>query len=341
MSTTLYQEATRLMNIEIGRYLDLAQQTQGFTRITEGNLEDEHIARLFAAGIGITDPTYPTTPEILVRESLRRSAVPFDAEQAVTIGVYLLLRPFAAHLFNIANELTDNFTRFDADVLHQNPHILPVLQHVAGIFSKAILAKEIGSVSDSGISKPAAERLAALLSSRVVPSAVVKDQILRRLESTSEGIVRDLVGRVLLEDIVATALVEAGVPFLREADYSKLSGVVYDFRADFVIPNEVEPVAFIEVWKSSSRHASLYAKDKMFSAINWKGRHKGLIGVVIVAGDWTRETLATMAKLFDYVIPLHKSTELAKILKRAVEGDASVQKWLIEFQISAANPKNS
>jgi len=61
---------------------------------------------------------------------------------------------------------------------------------------------------------------------------------------------------------VATALETAKVPFKREADYSALSGVVYDFRSDFVVPEAERPRAFIEVRKSSSRHASLYAKDK-------------------------------------------------------------------------------
>ncbi|MHC5615341.1 MAG: hypothetical protein ACYTXA_31335 [Nostoc sp.] len=57
---------------------------------------------------------------------------------------------------------------------------------------------------------------------------------------------------------------------MRESEYKTLRGVIYDFRADFVIPDAQNPLAFIEVRKSSSRHASLYAKDKMFFAINWK-----------------------------------------------------------------------
>jgi hypothetical protein len=41
---------------------------------------------------------------------------------------------------------------------------------------------------------------------------------------------------------------------------------------------------FIEVRKSSSRHASLYAKDKMFSAINWKGKTPDLLAALVVDG---------------------------------------------------------
>ena len=72
----------------------------------------------------------------------------------------------------------------------------------------------------------------------------------------------------------------------------------------------------------------------MFSAINWKGKHKNLIGVIVVEGEWTQTTLRTMASVFDYVIPLSQATELAKVLKKAQDGDNSVLKWLIQFNIS-------
>jgi hypothetical protein len=148
--------------------------------------------------------------------------------------------------------------------------------------------------------------------------------------------VRDLVGRVLLESIVDSALRKRGLPFKREHEYSALSGVVYDFRADFVLPNEIEPAAFIEVRKSSSRHASLYAKDKMFSAINWKGKHKQLLGVLIVDGDWTGETLRVMANIFDYVVPITRINDLTDTLAEYLNGDQSKLKWLIAFRITAA-----
>ena len=53
----------------------------------------------------------------------------------------------------------------------------------------------VGGVSDTSISKPAAKRLSEFLKTRVDPAAVNKGEILQRLESTLEGIVRDLVGR--------------------------------------------------------------------------------------------------------------------------------------------------
>lgn len=84
----------------------------------------------------------------------------------------------------------------------------------------------------------------------------------------------------MLESIVDSSLREHELEFMREDEYEALGGVIYDFRADFVLPNPKDAKAFIEVRKSSSRHASLYAKDKMFSAINFKGKKKDLLGVI-------------------------------------------------------------
>lgn len=337
--STIYQKANAAMRAEIKRYLALAERTSSFKWVEEEHLADPLDQQMFASGLGL----YATNAEELVPEGLvaewkRKSAVPFDIESSVTIGVYREIRPFANRLYDEAAQLTNGFSIFEADKLFANPHLLPILQHLSGVFSKASLKKEVGSVSDTGFSRPASERLADLLANRVKPEAVTKENILQRMEPTLEGIVRDLVGRVLLEEIVAEALRGESVPFLREDEYSALTGSVYDFRADFVIPDEKRPVAFIEVRKSSSRHASLYAKDKMFSAINWKGHHHQLIGIIIVDGDWTQVTLQTMAKVFDYVVPLHESPFMAKILSRACAGDTTVLKWLLEFRIKE-NPE--
>lgn len=337
--STVYQKADQAMRIEIKRYLSLAQETIGFTVVREDHLRDDSDKFMFAAGLGLhVHPGEILHPSRLVTEWRRKMAVPFDIERSVTVGVYQAIRPFANELYDDAKKLTKDFSYFDAGSLFDNPHLLPILQHLAGVFSKANLKKEVGSVSDTGFSKPAAKRLAVLLNERVNPSLISRENILQRMESTLEGIVRDLVGRVLLEEVVAEALKDEGVSYLREEEYSSLSGVVYDFRADFVVPNEKMPVAFIEVRKSSSRHASLYAKDKMFSAINWKGHRKTLIGIMVVDGDWTQATLQTMAKVFDYVVPLHQSPFMAKILRRACDGDVSVLKWLLSFSIQE-NPE--
>lgn len=169
-----------------------------------------------------------------------------------------------------------------------------------------------------------------------MPKNINKGEILKRLDSTLEGIVRDLVGRVLLESLVESALVKKGIPFLREKEYESLAGVIYSHRADFVVPDNKNPLAFIEVRKSSSRHASLYAKDKMFSAINWKGKHNNMLAILIVDGDWTAETLKIMANVFDYVVPISKVSDLAVILSQYLGGDKTKLKWLIQFKIITA-----
>jgi len=330
---TIYQLAHEAMNVEIKRYLDLLNLSNGLENIREEYLSEPDTAKLFAAGIGAEwlENESDFTKQ-LIAERQRKSAVPFDVEQAVTVGVYNQIRPYAATLFDEAEKLTNSFTTFDANTLHQTPLLLPVFQNLLTL-NKAQLKNKVGAVSDTGFSKPSAKRLAVLLKSTIKPQQISKSQILQRLEITMEGIVRDLVGRILFEEVVANALSNQGVEYKRENEYSSLAGVVYDFRADFVIPEPSNPIAFIEVRKSSSRHASLYAKDEMFSAINWKGHHKRLIGVIIVGGDWTQATLRVMARVFDYVVPLNKCTELAKILKSALAGDETVLKWLIELSI--------
>ena len=219
---TIYQAARKLMQEEIRRYLELSEATDGFRSVEPEHLEDEDTCYMFAAGLGLSPKGREA--ESLVREWERRQAVPFDTEAAVTFGVYRRLRPYGGELFDKAAEATDGFTAFDASVLHTNPELLPILQHVAGVFSKAALKKLVGQVADSGLSRPAAARVAELLERRVKAPEVSRENVLQRLEATLEGIVRDLVGRVLLESVVATALEREGVPHLREEEYASLSG---------------------------------------------------------------------------------------------------------------------
>lgn len=332
---TLYQIADAEIRRCIDVYLALAQASSGLTAILPEHLSDQRARVIVMAGLGIA--LRPATPEEIYAEWQRRQALAFDLETAITASVYTSLRTLAESLYEEVRAGTDGFSRFDPGYLGENPHILPLLQHLGGVFSKAKLKEQVGSVSDNSISKPAAERLAKLLSDRVDPANVIKGEILKRLESTLEGIVRDLVGRVLLESIVDAALRRRNLPFLREEQYESLSGVVYDFRADFVLPDATSPKVFIEVRKSSSRHASLYAKDKMFSAINWKGKSAELLGVLVVDGEWTGETLRVMANVFDYVVPIGRVDDLVQSIEAFLGGDRTKLKWLIEFQITAAS----
>jgi hypothetical protein len=328
-----------LATIEIQRiikiYLRLVEETANFQKVTPASLGSPDERTILLAGIRSNLNPFTSTPEEAAEEWERRRAIPFDIETSVTTGLYFRLRGVAGEYFDALREATSNFRAFDATFIQANPHFLPLLQHVGRFPSKSKLKVEIGSVSDISISRPAAERLAAYLTSRVDPDQVNREQVLVSISSTLEGIVRDLVGRILLESVVTAALEARHLQFQREDSYEHLPGVVYDFRADFVLPDAENPKVFIEVRKSSSRHASLYAKDKMFSAINWKGRHKDLLGVVVVDGAWTAVTLSIMANVFDYVIPLSASTQLAEIVEAYVKGDKSKLKWIIDFRITA------
>jgi len=319
------------MHAEIAFYRRLVSKTNGFRKLEKSIFNDKNLKRIFAAGLGVNSDR---AADELINEFNRRTTVRFDIESAVSVGVYAALRAYADQLFDEVYEQTGAFSNITADFLRENANYLPVFQQLHSQVSKAQLKKIVGSVSDLHISRPASERLCLHLQRNAQSEAEIsKVVVLQRMETTLEGIVRDLVGRLLLEEIVATALKDHGVPFLREEEYAGMGGVLYDNRADFVIPDAEKPLAFIEVRKSSSRHASLYAKDKMFSAINWKGRHKDLIAAIVVDGEWTNTTLQTMSRIFDYVIPIHESEKLAAYLKRACDGDTSIQKWIIHFKI--------
>jgi hypothetical protein len=334
--STLYQVADAEIRSCIDVYLDLMRATRGLSDVRPEHLQEDRAKIILLAGLGIQQ--FEQTAEQAAEEWHRRQAVPFDLETAITFGVYRNIRQCGSRFLDSVEKMTKGFTDFDPDYIQKNPYLLPIFQHLAGAFSKAALRKKVGNVSDTGISKPAARRLSEYLKERVDPQSVNKGEILQRLESTLEGIVRDLVGRVLLESIVASALKDQNVPFKREGEYEALPGVVYDFRAEFVMPDPDKPLAFIEVRKSSTRHASLYAKDKMFSAINWKGKNPDLLGVLVIDGEWTGETLRVMANVFDYVVPIGRVPQLVETVKAYLDGDKSKLKWLIHFQITQAFP---
>jgi hypothetical protein len=336
-SGTLYALAMDAIKDCISIYLELADQTKNFNALSVEHLKTEKEMVVVLGGIGSSLDHRSTSRQDILKEWEQTRAVPFDVESAITKGVYLLLRERTSQLLTELEEATAGFVRFTPDYIRENPRMLPILQRLANISSKAELKKRIGSVSDNVVSSRAAEKLAEILNFGQPGNTFHRSEILRSIEPTLEGIVRDLVGRVLLESIVAKALDDASVPYKRESEYAHLEGVLYNFRADFVLPDDKSPKAFIEVRKSSSRHASLYAKDKMFSAINWKGKNQELLAVLVVDGPWTAETLKVMTKLFDYVVPLNAVADVAGAISAYLNGDKSRLKWLVQFSVKPAN----
>lgn len=328
---TLYEYAGEMMKKSIQHYFELVEKTSGFTSFSKDCFMEDYAKQMILAGKSLD---YIGLTEAQCLDSIERvSAISFDIEKGVSAYVYENTRAYIVELIERAKSLSDNFSQIDADKIKENSYLLPIWQAALNISSKSNLKTIFGSASDQNISGPSSMKIAQYANDYFSKNTINDVQIRERIERTLEGIVRDLVGRMLYEAIVKDALDEAGVPYLPEEEYSGIEGVVYKFRADFVIPNEKNPLAFIEVRKSSSRHASLYAKDKMFSAINWKGKHKKMLGIVVAEGEWTTESLTSMSKVFDYVVPVSKSKELADKIKRYLDGDESILKWIIDFEI--------
>jgi len=335
--TTIYEFAQTEMNSIVLAMLELAERTGNFINPPAKTWDDLSSAEMLLCGKGCHIDDIKNLPSF-ENAWLARAAFPFSIETAATGSLYRRIQLFTDELIANAYAQSDNFTNINAAWIRENPQFLPIYMHVAGSFSKQELRKRIGSASDNSISKPAAEKIFAMLTDATRVGVTDESRVKERIKATVEGIVRDLVGRLLLEQFVASALSRHKVPFKREEEYKNLEGVVYDFRADFVVPNEKAPMAFLEVRKSSSRHASLYAKDKMFSAINWKGRHPECLGVLIIDGPWTEVTLKIMSRIFDYVIPINQVDEVAAKIRAYLDGDKSVLQWLIDFKIMRFHP---
>lgn len=338
---TLYQHASEEMKRIIKVMIQLSQDTNNFLLPSDKDWENHECANILLSGKGYSIGQIPTGKGDRNNAWIARSSINFSIERAATGLLYKNIQPFINKLVSDAFTATNDFNDVSAEWINKNPQFLPVLMHSIGAFSKRDLQKMIGTgtASDTGISKPVSARLAELASNVNLSTLPNQQQIIERIKATTEGIVRDLVGRLLLEDFVAEALRKENVPFLREDEYEHITGVVYNFRADFVIPSPNNPKAFIEVRKSSAGHASLYAKDKMFSAINWKGKHKDCLAIVITEGTWTLTTLEIMSHVFDYVIPVEKAHEAAKKIREYLDGDKTVLRWLIQFSISTHTPK--
>lgn len=184
---TLYAVATAEMKRLIKVYLDLTEKTTNFAKVSSKDLRGEDARRLLLAGIGSGLDPFKVSAADAVAEWERRQAVPFDVETSITTGVYIRLREAAERLYGALHRSTGGFSKFEPAFISANPQYLPLLQHIGGLFSKAQLKRQVGSVNDTSISAPAAQRLAAYLRSRVEPASVRKGEVLRRLDSTFGG----------------------------------------------------------------------------------------------------------------------------------------------------------
>lgn len=331
---TLYQFGKDATLRLITDYLALLDATRSLADVQPEHFQSETWRHLLLGGKGLRPGEVPDDAVGAHRMYESRRAVSHDIQSAVSGSLYVAMRAHALDLAFRAAEVSADFTQLSADQLQTDPELLPVFMHAAGVFSMSAMRKEVGTASDTGMSAKASARVAGFLGPRLRGN-VDPERLVERMGSTIEGQVRDLLGRYLLEAVVESSFTRLKVPFLREGDYTALAGVIYDHRADFVVPSADAPKLFVEVRRSSARHSSLYAKDKMFSAINWKGRHPDLIGVLVVDGDWSQHSRLALAQVFDYVLPVSSADELAKVAKAYIGGDRSKLLRLIKFEISA------
>ena len=192
---TLYALAGDEIRLCIADYLSLLDDTSGLTNLAVQKIDTDRKVTIILAGLNVHNANQ--TAQIAFDEWQRRQAIPCDIENAIATNVYVNLRSAGVEMLDFVEKHTSGFQTFSADFIAKNPACLPIFQHLSGVFSKAALKKAVGSVSDNSISKPASVRVTALLKERVVAKNVNKGEVLSRLDSTLEGIVRDLVGRVL------------------------------------------------------------------------------------------------------------------------------------------------
>ena len=332
---TLYQFGKDATLRLISDYLALLEATRGLEEVLPEHFQDPTWRLFLLGGKGLRQDGAPDDATAAHRLYEARKAVDHEIQSAVSGPLYVEMQRHALALARRAAAVSEDFTRLTPKELREEPELLPVFMHSAGVFSMSVLRKAIGTVADTGMSVNASQKAAEYL----VPRFIVDtspEHLVERLGSTIEGQVRDLLGRYLLEAVVEAALKRVDVPFQREGEYTALGGVVYDHRADFVVPSADAPKLFIEVRRSSARHSSLYAKDKMFSAINWKGRHPDLIGVIVIDGEWSQHSRLALARVFDYVLPVSHADELARVAQAYLAGDDTKLLRLIKFEITAA-----
>ena len=161
---TLYQLADAEIRSCIADYLVLAEDTKGFTAVSADALDTARKVVILLAGLNASLDNLDNA----VLEWERRRAVPLDVEAGITQGVYTNIRSAGIRYLDEIKAGTDGFRTWTPEWIKANPHTLPLLQHLSGIFSKAALKKEVGGVSDNNISLPAAKRLAAVLKARVL-----------------------------------------------------------------------------------------------------------------------------------------------------------------------------
>src|SRR6202042_2339717 len=89
---TLYAIAMDAIKDCIAIYLALAEETKAFNALKVEHLKTQKERVVVLGGIGSSLDHEKASPEEVLKEWEHTRAVPFDAESAITKGVYLLLK---------------------------------------------------------------------------------------------------------------------------------------------------------------------------------------------------------------------------------------------------------
>ncbi len=181
---TLYGLAKEAMKDYVQVYLELTRNTSGLANILPEHVQEFAQKLVVLSGIDSSLEPVSSSAEQVVQEWRRRQAVPFDVESAITKGVYIQLRNRVENLLDELEQATKGFLEFHSSYIQSHPYMLPILQRLANISSKAELKKRIGNVSDNGISASAARKMSELLNQRKPGQNMNRGQILQSIEPT-------------------------------------------------------------------------------------------------------------------------------------------------------------
>lgn len=313
------------------KLLSLSAHTKQFSKPKTDHFRDEDYLVMLSEGVRADRSARPS--EALRNYDKAFESNGFSLERAFIAGLSGKLDRLIPELVDFTISMTSRFQSVRAEDVYLNPASLPVLMHALKIHSKRDLQKELGikTVSEKRLAMTSACKLATAFKSR--KDFADRDQIINGMSRTLEGVVRDLTGRHLLESFVTAALECERVPYSLEADIKPLEGALYDHRPDFLSFVDGKPKAYIEVRRSTVDHSSLYAKEKAFSAINWKSRHPEMLAVLITEGNWSGAAVELVSKVYDYVIPVLEADRAADLIGRHVAGEVGIQRKRIRLEI--------
>jgi hypothetical protein len=129
---TLYQVADAEIRKCVAVYLRLSRLTSALADVRPQHLPDQRSIVILLAGLGIR--SFNLSAAEAVEEWRRRRAVPFDVETAVTTEVYRHIRELGTQFLDRVEKETTGFTHFTPEFIQANSHLLPLLQHLGGVF---------------------------------------------------------------------------------------------------------------------------------------------------------------------------------------------------------------